>query len=33
MQKAISLDGGVASYYRNLGSAYYNIQNYELACK
>lgn len=31
LQTAIALNPANPSYYRNLGSAYYNLQNYELA--
>lgn len=33
LEKAISLNGKIPSYYRNLGSAYYNMEKYELACQ
>lgn len=33
LQAAINLNHENPSYYRNLGSAYYNLENYELACE
>jgi tetratricopeptide (TPR) repeat protein len=33
LQTAIKLNDANPSYYRNLGSAYYSLQSYELACE
>jgi tetratricopeptide (TPR) repeat protein len=31
IEEAIKLNPSIGSYHRNLGSAYYNIERYELA--